>query len=88
MLTICFILAINVFLYWLKWWLNHSSWLKGVVPSIATYAATIHSVLLSLTISVVNKLYVSLSEFLVEYENPRTETEYRDRKISKVRSFL
>ncbi len=77
-LCIIMILFINVMVYWLKLFMRDST-----NEFIATWYKTIFSILLSVTISVVNLCYVPIAHKLTAWENNRTDTEHQDSLIYK-----
>ena len=72
------ILFINVMVYWLKLFMRDSE-----IEFVATWYKTIFSVVLSVSISVVNLCYVPIAKHLTEWENHRTATEHQDSLIYK-----
>jgi len=48
---------------------------------VSNNASTLFSIILAVSISVINVSYVTTAERLAEYENHRTETSYRDSKV-------
>jgi hypothetical protein len=72
------ILFINVVVYWLKLYMRDSE-----IEFVATWYKTIFSIVLSVTISVVNLCYVPIAQKLTAWENNRTDTEHQDSLIYK-----
>jgi hypothetical protein len=70
------IMAIMVTVYWLKVQMLHSR-----SAFVSNNASTLFSIILAVSISVINVSYVTTAERLAEYENHRTETSYRDSKV-------
>ena len=77
-LSILVILCINVVVYWFKSDLKNSD-----NELVATYYKYIFSIILAITISVINKCYVPIAKHLTEWENHRTATEHQDSLIYK-----
>ena len=65
--------------YWLKVQMLNSS-----NSLVSDNASTIFSVILAVTISIINVSYITTAEALSEYENHRTETSYRDSKVVRL----
>ena len=76
--SILVILFINVIVYWFKSVLKSSE-----NDFVATYYKYIFSIILSITIAVINKCYVPIAKHLTEWENHRTATEHQDSLIYK-----
>jgi len=78
-LALLVILAINVAVYGLKVWMKDCDFLF-----LRDNYNAVFSAVLAVSISIINSSYVSIAERLAEFENHRTDTQYRDSKIVKL----
>lgn len=78
-IIIALIFFLNVYLYYVKIWMRESDSIF-----LATNAANIFCVLVSICISVVNVVYAMIAERMTELEIHRTDTEHKDALIFKL----